>query len=272
MQVSNSEMSYGQDVAVGGLDAVQVVNGTEVDDDARAALADGRAVVLSPVPVDEITIDIQRPGEPDQGVRLPAVSLTSHVPSGASGVPLVFISPKTAERFGAGTQVQRVVWVADSAVTAKDLEEATTVLRSAGFGSVPLERDPGYESRYGLALLAMLIVSALVTVTATAVATGLAAAEGRADLATLAAVGASPWVRRSLSMAQAGSIALTGALLGVLAGLVPAYAVLEARVGDYPYVVPWGVVGVLVVAVPLLAAALAGLFVRSRLPMVARID
>lgn len=54
------------------------------------------------------------------------------------------------------------------------------------------------------------------------------AADGRADLSTLAAVGASPRVRRALSMSQSAVIAGIGSLLGAAAGLGGAIAVLAA--------------------------------------------
>lgn len=57
---------------------------------------------------------------------------------------------------------------------------------------------------------------------ASGIASGLAAAEGRADLSTLAAVGASPGLRRRLAASQAVVTGGLGTLLGTAAGLVPA--------------------------------------------------
>jgi putative ABC transport system permease protein len=116
---------------------------------------------------------------------------------------------------------------------------------------------------------------------AAGVATGLAAAEGRADLSTLAAVGAGPGLRRLLSLCQAGVIAVLGSALGIVAGLGSAVIVLTALnrryagtwpVQDpYPVVVPWTTLGVLVL-VPLVAMLGAGLLTRSRLPVERRLD
>jgi putative ABC transport system permease protein len=131
------------------------------------------------------------------------------------------------------------------------------------------------------ALLILAIVAAVITLTAAAAATGLAAADGRADLATLAAVGASPRVRRVLSLCQSGVIAGLGSLLGTIAGLGAAVAVLLAlnrRFADvwpaptpYPIAVPWLNVGVALVVVPLIAMLGAGLLTRSRLPVERRL-
>lgn len=130
----------------------------------------------------------------------------------------------------------------------------------------------------------LLLLSAgagLITLGAAGVATGLAAAEGRRDLSTLAAVGADPRVRRLLSICQAGVIAVLGSVLGLLAGLGTAAIVLVSlnrRYAQawpvqepYPLVVPGLTVAVLAV-VPLVAMLGAGLLTRSRLPVERRLD
>jgi putative ABC transport system permease protein len=101
-------------------------------------------------------------------------------------------------------------------------------------------------------------------------AVGLAAAEGRADLATLGAVGADPRRRRRIAMAQAGVVGGLGCLLGLLLGTfiaTLAHGGLLTRV----WVVPWTLIGLAVVGVPMVAMLVAGTFTRSRLPMVRRI-
>ncbi|WP_239122099.1 ABC transporter permease [Phytomonospora endophytica] len=120
-------------------------------------------------------------------------------------------------------------------------------------------------------------IAGVVALGATAMATGLAAAEGRKDLGTLAAVGAAPGVRRLLSLCQSGVISLLGAFLGVLAGLGAMFAVvwtLNVQFGRYypreplfPVEVPWPVLLVALVVIPVIAMLGAGLFTRSRLPV-----
>src|SRR6266704_4822745 len=82
---------------------------------------------------------------------------------------------------------------------------------------VYVERGPGSQPATS-ALLVLAIVAGLITLGAAAIATGLAAADGRADLGTLATVGASPRVRRGLSLSQSGVIAGLGSLLGTAGG------------------------------------------------------
>ncbi|HEY1176905.1 MAG TPA: FtsX-like permease family protein, partial [Phytomonospora sp.] len=120
-------------------------------------------------------------------------------------------------------------------------------------------------------------IAGVVALGATAMATGLAAAEGRKDLGTLAAVGAAPGLRRLLSLCQSGVISLLGAFLGVLAGLGAMFAVvwtLNVQFARYypreplfPVEVPWPVLLVALVVIPVIAMLGAGLFTRSRLPV-----
>ena len=142
--------------------------------------------------------------------------------------------------------------------------------------------ERGYTGKNGPGLLALLVGSAVIVLGASSIATGLAAAEGRADLATLAAVGASPGRRRSLAAFQSIVTAGLGTVLGTIAGLVPAVGMVRAlnaaaatgpfvRINPYPLVLPWRNLAVTVLVVPLIAALAAAALTRSRLPMVRRI-
>ena len=114
---------------------------------------------------------------------------------------------------------------------------------------------------------------------ATLTATGLAVADARPDLATLAAIGAAPRTRRLMAMGSAAVIGAFGAVLGVLAGLAPGIAVAYPLTSDdygngaaaarrHPVGSARGVA----VGVPLLAVLVTGLAVRSRLPMATRLS
>ncbi|HZG96626.1 MAG TPA: FtsX-like permease family protein, partial [Mycobacteriales bacterium] len=201
-------------------------------------------------------------------VRLPAIVV-------GSGVGLengnVIVSRQTAEKNGWRTAPRSWLLDLSRTPTAAERDRAEAVLlREDHQWDNGLYIERGFRSDRGIALLALLGAAALVALGASVIATGLAAADGRPDLATLSAVGASPRVRRVLAMSQAATIAFLGSVLGVLAGLVPAIAVINART-DFPLVIPWATLTLVVVAIPTVIAALAGIFTRSRLPLERRL-
>jgi putative ABC transport system permease protein len=146
--------------------------------------------------------------------------------------------------------------------------------------SVYVER--GYQSKNSVVMLALALFAGIVTVGAAGIATGLAQADAEADLKTLAAVGAPPAVRRSLSGFQCGVVAAMGVVLGGAAGVLPAIGLLRVQLAHarhtyrlaltsgfpidpphVPIVVPWSTLGLLVAGVPVGAALLAALVTRS---------
>ncbi|MCW3843963.1 ABC transporter permease, partial [Micromonospora yasonensis] len=165
------------------------------------------------------------------------------------------------------------------APTAAQRQRLGTELAPLAALSVQVEEEGRSDQRPLLLLLS--VGAGLITLGAAGVATGLAAAEGRRDLSTLAAVGADPGVRRLLAVCQAGVIAVLGSVLGLVAGLGSAAIILVSlnrRYAQawpvpepYPLVVPGLTVAVLVV-VPLVAMLGAGLLTRSRLPVERRLD
>ena len=146
--------------------------------------------------------------------------------------------------------------------------------------------ERGFSGHSPVVELALMIFAGLVTVGAAGIATGLAQTDAEPDLRTLNAIGAAPRVRRALSGFQCGVIAAMGVVLGAVAGVVPAiglrrtelrssqhsyhamldagYAVSSADRPHVPIVMPWGMLGLLIVAVPVGAALLAALITRSQ--------
>ncbi|MER7620500.1 ABC transporter permease [Streptomyces sp. NPDC126503] len=152
-------------------------------------------------------------------------------------------------------------------------------------GSADVHVETGFTDETSIVLLSLTVFAGLVTIGAAAIATGLAQADAEADLKTLAAVGAPPRVRRTLSGFQCGVVATMGVVLGSAAGILPAMglrlteereqvryyeeALAEGWSVDItppyvPIVIPWQTLTVLLVAVPLGAALLAALVTRSR--------
>ncbi|MFF5449047.1 FtsX-like permease family protein [Streptomyces sp. NPDC012888] len=149
---------------------------------------------------------------------------------------------------------------------------------------VSVHIEKGYQGGDSLTLLALSLFAGLVTIGAAGIATGLAQADAEADLKTLAAVGAPPRVRRTLSGFQCGVVAAMGVVLGSAAGVLPAIGLKlterreqlsfweEAVAGGWgvatpkpfvPIVIPWETLAGLLVLVPVGAALLAALVTRS---------
>ncbi|MEU8424720.1 FtsX-like permease family protein [Micromonospora sp. NPDC048835] len=173
-------------------------------------------------------------------------------------------------------------WVVGSTTPPDEEQQARFAAALRSYGTFSLSVEYGGAPRDVSPLLLLLAAAAgLITVGAAGIATALAAAEGRAELTTLAAVGAAPAVRRLLAICQAGVIAGLGSVLGIVAGLGTAAIVLVSvnrqyasawPVPDpYPFLVPWPALGVLVL-VPVVAMLGAGLFTRARLPIERRLD
>ena len=207
-------------------------------------------------------------------VRLPGAALP------ASGLRGTVLSPQAAAALHASTAPAGVVAVSPRTITARQEDR----VRSALGGVLPspqvyVERGPSRQS--SSALLALVLGSGVIVLGASGTATGLAAAEGRADLSTLAAVGATPRMRRSLAAFQSAVTAGLGTALGVVAGLVPAIGLLQALNANsglppgtprpqHPIVVPWPALGLTGLVIPAVAALAAALLTRSRLPLVRR--
>jgi putative ABC transport system permease protein len=118
-------------------------------------------------------------------------------------------------------------------------------------------------------MLAVAAIAAFVTLVGVAISVALSAAEGRADLATLAAVGAAPRRRRALAASQALVIAGLGCVVGIAFGAFVAYTA-RATTGSPDFVIPWLNLAVVGLVVPLLAVLVATTFTPSRLPLVRR--
>jgi putative ABC transport system permease protein len=136
--------------------------------------------------------------------------------------------------------------------------------------NVYLYAERGYHGDYSLVLLALLGAAAVATLAGTSIAVALAMAESRADMATLAAVGASPGRRRLQAIGQAATVGSLGTLLGLALGALVAVATLSGS-NLYPTSVPWLWLAGLAATAPLLSMLVAGAFTRSRIPLTRRI-
>jgi putative ABC transport system permease protein len=185
--------------------------------------------------------------------------------------------------------------VTSSAMLTGDLDKATQTRIEEVVGAVAdnayVYVERGYE-RSAEAVVILLVLAALggvLMLGGTLTATFLALSDARPDLATLSAVGAAPRTRRRVAASYALVVGFVGALLGAAVGFIPGVAIsrpLTAMSGGYQVdpagtmigdpashlAIPWLLVATIVLALPLLTAAVVGLSARSRLPLVARLD
>ncbi|MEV7597850.1 ABC transporter permease [Kitasatospora sp. NPDC089797] len=262
------------------------------DPAAGKALAAGKAVVFDPryVKDGKLVIETTEPidysapsSTRGKTVRtehlVDAVLATASVPAHGQAV----LSPETATRLGFGSTPTGSVWLPAAAPSDGAEQKATGALSKVS-EQIGFSVERGYQSRAGLIGLGLNGFAALVALGAAGIATGLAAADSQRDLTTLAAVGAEPRIRRSLSGFQCGVIAAMGTLLGTVCGILPAVALRKVQgqastfagmsaqeIADKSSVVfPWPTVAATVVVLPLVAAGLAAVLTRSRISLLRR--
>ncbi|MGW4891195.1 FtsX-like permease family protein [Kitasatospora sp. NPDC004240] len=263
------------------------------DPAAAQALAAGKVVVFDQRYVKDGKLLLQfnepnhpsaapsQPGPPPQPKEVPvdAVFVPAAAPAAGQGV----LTQETARRLGLATVDSGSVWLPESMPGDVAEQKASgAVNKIADYSHFEVER--GFRPANDLISLGLTGFAALVALGAAGIATGLAAADSQRDLTTLAAVGAAPRIRRTLSGFQCGVIAAMGAILGTVCGLVPAVALRKVEGNQIPYggmspeeavdrtvvVFPWLTMGLTVVVLPLVAVALATLLTRSRISLLRR--
>jgi putative ABC transport system permease protein len=243
----------GLDLLTGGPDAA-----------ARKVYAAGGAVLLSDNAETRTRVDVLRPGH-DVEVTLPGGTPDDDVPA-YTGLPTVLISPQTAEANGWGLTPFTTVFTPRSVPTDEEVDR----IRSQLPNLVGLYIERGYDSRYSIALLAILMATGIATLAGTSVAVALAMAESKADMGTLAAVGASPARKRLHAMGQAGTVAGLGTVHGLGRALFVALCTLAGST-FYPTSTPYRWLALAVLGVPALAVLIAGVFTRSKVTMTRRL-
>jgi putative ABC transport system permease protein len=209
------------------------------------------------------------------GERSEDLPATTVHPPGGLGAASMILPPAVAEDLGLTVATTAlVVAPAIPAAAETDLVEALATV--PGAGQLVVER--GYQPEDSVRILqwVLAVLGGILMLGGTLTATFLALSDARPDLATMAAVGARPRTRRRVAAAYALVVGLAGALLGTPIGFIPGVAVSRPLSrgddGSTLLVVPWPLLGLVVVGLPLLTAAAVGLCARSRLPLVARID
>lgn len=241
---------------------------------AATAMSHGTVVVGDATLIQDGTVTVAVGDDSSRATRtLPAVAAT--VPRNYE-LGEAFVSQATARSLQIDDAYNTVALVLTGPVKTHDRDAARSVLLQRQAPNAPdyvnLVSETGLDNgKSVLVPLALLAISTLVTFGVTAISTALSASEGRPDLATLGAVGATPFLRRRLAMTQAAVLALLGGVLGILAGLVPMGAVIAVRSDVLTFTIPWQVIALALLGVPVLAGLGAGLLTRSGLPLIRRL-
>jgi putative ABC transport system permease protein len=253
---------------------------------AEAVLADGGVLVFTDrgAEGDEALVRTRayRPG-PDERTEATLPAYVVPVTGREATVPGV-LSAAAADQLGVDYRTVGLV-VGGTTITEEqeaDVSEALAALSENLMFYV--ERGYQADDDYMIILLVLGALGSLLMLGGTLTATFLSLSDAKPDLATLAAVGASPRTRRRVAASYALVIGLLGAVLGTLVGFVPGIAATYPLTGadwvqdvdpslpTHFLDVPWLLIASLVLALPLLTAAIVGVTTRSRLPLVARID
>ncbi|MFI6094207.1 ABC transporter permease [Lentzea sp. NPDC051213] len=233
----------------------------------QAALREGKTVVNEP--------DVLADGQ----VLLATGTQATTTPAPGYATPrrhkarMAMMTEETARALGFGVSTFTMY----ATTTRMPTEAEQDALTAALGGEYEVHVDRPTQSDVQQALGVLGLVAGLITLAAAALATGLAAADGRRDLTTLAAVGATPTLRKLLSLSQAGVIAGIGGFLGTAAGVGAALALLASLNVGYasmwpqpelnPLAVPWPNIVISLLVIPCVAMLGAALFTRSRLPI-----
>ncbi|MFI9270493.1 FtsX-like permease family protein [Kitasatospora sp. NPDC052896] len=257
------------------------------DDAVEKAAAQGKVVVFDPDLVEngKVVLRLSEPYPPNTSssdgppphhdVTVDAVAVKVDNPAAQA-----YLTPQTVSVLGLTSTDQGSVWLPATTPSGSAEQRANAAVSKATGSIYSFRIERGFQPQSGLIMLGLTGFAALVALGAAGIATGLASADSQQDLTTLAAVGAAPGIRRTLSGFQCGVIAAMGAVLGTVCGIVPAVALrkVEGMGNGFPgsppahvvIAVPWSDLAVTLLAVPLLAVLLAALLTRSRIALLRR--
>ena len=243
-----------------------LARGEVVVSDPKHLWQDGK-VRLTPWFGAEVGDDLESVIIPGTYVNLPAAQYGMILP--LSALPSLGLEKTLAGLVGAPDRMP---------TPAEQAEAQKALLTVSPLGRLQIER--GFEREDVMMYFSALFALALVVgLGATGIILSLAAVESRPDMATLSAIGASPRIRRRLASAQAAFTTGLGAVIGTCLGIGFGFVLLltfrsgsQAPAPDnWSLQIPWTLVAVIVLAVPLCAALGAYVLTRSHLPMTRRI-
>jgi putative ABC transport system permease protein len=178
---------------------------------------------------------------------------------------VAFITPNGLRRYG-WKQIPGG-WLIESSrpLTSDQIAEARELAADAGLTIETRKGKTSLATTMGIATVA----GALLALGILAMTVGLIRSESAGDLRALTATGATPRIRRTLTGATAGALALLGAVLGMAGAYVVMLALYHDDLG-YLRHVPILYLAVAVVGVPLAAAAAGWILAGREPPAIAR--
>jgi putative ABC transport system permease protein len=195
----------------------------------------------------------------------PAIQTASGLPGGTSA-PNTVVTQYAVSKYHLQLSLNGWLIQAPAALTTTQINAASHLALAYGVTAETKSNTPGLGEFAGGAT-ALGIVIALGVLAASV---GLIRSETARDLRTLTATGASGATRRMITAATAAALGLLGAILGmagaVIAGLAWAHSSLSAMFGDLPLTD----VLILLIGLPLIAAAASWLMAGREPPLIAR--
>jgi putative ABC transport system permease protein len=190
----------------------------------------------------------------------PVVQTISALPSGEHA-PNTLITESAVSALG--MQAVPVGWIIQSPTTLTAAQINTARQGALAVGAT-IETKSGQLSLGEISEYST-IGGIVVALGVLAMTVGLIRGETTGDLRTLTAAGASVRIRRALTGVTAGALALLGAVLGTVAGFLAALAFAHSSIGGTFGNLPWIDIALLIVGMPLVAAA-AGWLLGGRAP------
>jgi putative ABC transport system permease protein len=292
--IGDTVTAYGTDLLVGP-GSVEAMRGSLAPGGVELAeqeLARGQVLVASPnlQPGEHIQLRRTRfdrgPDGSDRSVVLATVdAVAARLPAANDVAPARAVIPESlAAKIGTPRTVALLV---GHDLTRQAEARLRTEVQDVDDGvSVQVER--GYQSSGDrTVLLVLALIAGVLVLGGTLAATSLALSEARPDLVTIGQVGARPRTRRLVAGGYALVVGAVGAVLGVAAGLVPGIAAAipltsasrgSSLLGSGPaadtYVIdiPFMLLALVLVVLPLISAAVAAASVRQTLPSARRLS
>ncbi|MPV35865.1 ABC transporter permease [Georgenia subflava] len=245
-------------------------------EEAADALTDGKILVTDPDYLDDDGTVLVRFSSYDPSTGQNSEPVLTEFP--AEHVPWtnhtyqVILTPQAAQELGLVPVVVGMIAAPERPADAGDVAAANAAV-AAAVDDITVRAELPQERGTAVVLLALVGAAALVGLAATWVSVGLAAADSRPDLATLAAVGAAPRTRKRIVGAQAAVISLIGVPLGVLTGIAlgAVFVTWQANVNGHDptwqVLIPWPMIAATLVTIPLLAVLGSMAATRSTLPL-----